>query len=192
MSAALAVNPNLALPLLPNGPTGGVPTNTTQPSTNDARYPLPQRPATVLSERGRSAIVGLQQAYVAMTRNPDFLLDVAMLAVANGVSTSDTESVQIVAGLRFLSLIGAAQERNSNLSPESRSQLRQISSHAKARLNEFLKASKALNDSAGLSPPPPVMANIRNNALHTVNTYLGNAVALPNLPKQINLPTTEV
>jgi hypothetical protein len=151
-------------------------------STSGARYPTPQPPKFLLSQAQPAEIVGLRAAFLeALANDSSFRTDVARLTTYNGIPSTDTDAVLIVAGLRYIS-----QGKTHGLTGDLKRQIEGVQTEATSRLNEFLQAHKELNDSGGLSPPPPVMSNIRNNAIYMYNKYLGtDDVVIPNLPPKL-------
>jgi hypothetical protein len=59
--------------------------------------------------------------------------------------------------------------------------VQQVIHYARARLDDFLGASKANAIGGGQHPPDPVLANVRNEALAVVNKYLAPGKAEPNV-----------
>jgi hypothetical protein len=162
---------------------------TSNASTSGARYPTPQPPKFLLSQAQLAEIVGLRQAFLeALANDSSFRADVVRLTTDNGIPSTDTNATLIVAGLRYIS-----QGETHGLTGDLKRQIEGVQTEATSRLNEFLQAHKELNDSGGLSPPPPVMSNIRNNAIYMYNKYLGtDDVVIPNLPPRVPADIREI
>jgi hypothetical protein len=158
-------------------------------SPASARYPTPQPPKFLLGQAQPEEMFGRRQAFLeALANDSSFRTDVARLTTYNGIPWTDTDTVLIVAGLRYIS-----QGETHGLTGDLKRQIEGVQTEATSRLSEFLQAHKELNDSGGLSPPPPVMSNIRNNAIYMYNKYLGtDDVFIPNLPPMVPVDTVEI
>jgi hypothetical protein len=159
---------------IPTGPVSPPAVDRSQPPV---AYPAPKLNGP-LAQRGSVGIQGLGATYLSVLHNDKrFMAEVLNTMRNNNIPDSDAQAGVIVSGLLFLSRIDPSQMQG-----EVRHELQQVTRYAKAKLDDFLSASKANAISGGRHPSDPVLANVRNEALAVVNKYLAtDGVVVPNV-----------